>query len=67
MRIKMLTRIEGTRNAVRWPEAGTVVDLPEGEARDLISSGLAEAVAEEPPAKREPEKRPARKPETRKG
>lgn len=38
----MLTRIEGTRNAVRWPEAGGVVDLPDGEAADLIAAGLAE-------------------------
>lgn len=50
----MSTRIEGTRNAVRWPEAGTVVDLPEGEATDLISQGLATPVVED-----RAEKRPA--------
>lgn len=59
MKIKMLTRIEGTRNGVRWPEAGTVIELPDGEAADLCSTGLAEPVAE-PPAERV-EKRPAAK------
>lgn len=56
MRIKMLTRIEGTRNAVRWPEPGTVLDLPEGEAADLCSIGVAAPVVED-----RTEKRPAAK------
>jgi hypothetical protein len=59
MRIKMLTRIEGTRNSVRWPEAGTVIDLPDGEAADLVTSGLAEPVAVVPAERTE--KRPAAK------
>ncbi len=63
MKVRMKGRIEGTRNGVRWPEAGTVLDLPEGEARDLISIGLAAPVAAEPelataPA---PEKRATKK------
>ena len=48
MKVRMKGRIEGTRNGVRWPEADTVIDLPEGEARDLISIGLAAPVAAEP-------------------
>lgn len=59
MKIKMLTRIEGTRNSIRWPEAGTVIDLPDGEAADLCASGLAEPVAVAPTEKAE--KRPAAK------
>lgn len=48
----MKTRIEGTRNAVRWPEAGGVVDLPDSEALDLVAAGLAEPVAEPVKAER---------------
>lgn len=48
MKIRMLTRIEGTRNAQRWPEAGGELDLPDGEARDLIAGGLAEPVGDQP-------------------
>lgn len=61
----MLTRIEGTRNAVRWPEAGGVVDLPEGEANDLVTAGLAERVETPKAEKRVPEKATARKAERR--
>ena len=57
MKVRMLTRIEGTRNGLRWPEAGTVVDLGDGEAVDLCSIGLAEPVAEAPVVRAE--KRPA--------
>ena len=48
MKVKMNIRIEGTRNGVRWPEVGTVVDLPDGEAADLVSQGLAVPVPVEP-------------------
>lgn len=44
----MKIRIAGSRNGVRWPEAGTVVDLPEGEAADLCSQGVAVPVVERP-------------------
>jgi hypothetical protein len=56
VKIKMLARIEGTRNGVRWPEAGSVIDLPKGEAADLCSIGLAAPVVED-----RVEKRPAAK------
>lgn len=64
MKIQMLTRIEGTRNGVRWPEAGSTVDLPEGEARDLVTTGVAKVVDE--PKVARPEKAVAPKPATRK-
>lgn len=64
MKIRMLTRIEGTRNGVRWPEAGETVDLPDGEARDLIAAGLAKATSE--PKVEQPEKAVAPKATTRK-
>ncbi len=62
MKVTMKTRIEGTRNGVRWPEAGGVVDLPDAEAVDLLNAGLAEAVEAD-----EPEKATAKKATTRKG
>lgn len=59
MKIRMKTRIAGSRNGVRWPEAGETKELPEGEAVDLIAAGLAE------PVKAEPTKATARKAEKR--
>ena len=41
MKIEMLIKIPGTRNGIRWPDAGTVIDLPGGEANDLITQGCA--------------------------
>lgn len=61
MKVEMKIKIAGSRNGVRWPEAGTVLDLPEGEAVDLISQGVAVAVASAP----KPEKAVAKKPEKR--
>lgn len=66
MKIKMLMRIAGSRNGVRWPEAGTVVDLPEGEANDLVSQGIAEVVKAEKREAAKAETRPAKRAETRK-
>lgn len=66
MKLRMKTRIEGTRNGVRWPEAGSVVDLPEGEALDLLSQGLADRVDEAPDVAK-PQKATARKAENRRG
>jgi hypothetical protein len=61
VKVIMKTRIAGSRNGVRWPEAGAVVDLPDNEGADLCAAGLADPVAE----KDEPEKRPAKKAEKR--
>jgi hypothetical protein len=51
MKVEMKIRIAGSRNGVRWPEAGAVVDLPEGEAVDLCSQGVAVPVVESKPEK----------------
>lgn len=63
MKVEMKIKIAGSRNGVRWPPAGEVVDLPDGEAADLCAAGLAKPVA----APKKAEKAVAPKPETRKG
>ena len=50
MRVTMKARITGTRNGVDWPAPGETVDLPQGEAEQLVANGLA--VADAQPAKR---------------
>lgn len=70
MKIEMLVKIEGSRNGQRWPEVGAVIDLPEGEALDLIATrcakkadkGAKPEAALTPPA---PERATARKAATR--
>ena len=47
MKVRMKIQITGTRNAVRWPAPGGVVELPDGEAADLCSQGYAEPVVED--------------------
>lgn len=41
MRVRLTTQISGTRNGKDWPLVGSVVDLPDHEARDMIASGQA--------------------------
>lgn len=41
MNVRLITQISGTRNGADWPIPGTVVDLPDTEARDLIRAGQA--------------------------
>jgi hypothetical protein len=41
MEVRLLQQISGTRNGLNWPAPGTVVDLPDSEARDMVNSGLA--------------------------
>lgn len=69
MQVRMKFKIEGTRDGVRWPAAGELIDLPAGEALDLVSSGAAELVDEVPEPAPAPEVRPAAvvtpQPETR--
>lgn len=51
MKVAMKVQLSGSRNGVRWPVAGTVIDLPENEALELIEAKLAtepEDVDEEP-------------------
>lgn len=41
MNVRLTTQISGTRNGADWPIPGSVVDLPDAEAKDLIASGQA--------------------------
>jgi hypothetical protein len=41
MRVLLTQKPSGTRDGLDWPEAGTEIDLPEAEARSLISGGVA--------------------------
>lgn len=41
MHVQMRVKISGTRDGVDWPEKGTIIDLPDDEARALIVAGLA--------------------------
>ena len=59
MKVRMKTQITGTRDGVRWPAPGGVVDLPSREAAKLVDAGFAEAVAEAPVERSE--RRPAAK------
>ena len=65
MRVTMNTQISGTRDGADWPAKGEQIDLPDAEAADLLSAGLASAVkdaAETATApKSETAKRPAAK------
>lgn len=42
MRVRMLTQQSGTRDGENWPAPGEEVDLPDSEARALVSGGSAE-------------------------
>lgn len=41
MRVRMVQQVSGTRDGASWPAPGTEVDLPDFEARALISGGAA--------------------------
>ena len=41
--VRMQVQISGTRNGVDWPARGGTLDVPEGEAKDLIANGMAVA------------------------
>lgn len=41
MNVRLTTQISGTRNGADWPIPGSVVDLPDAEAKDLIRAGQA--------------------------
>jgi len=55
MKVQMITQISGTRNGADWPAVGGVVDLPEGEAKDIIQAGLARVPVVETATARKPE------------
>lgn len=54
MRVRMKGDISGTRNGVDWPRPGGEIELPDDEARSLISNDMAEAVDESPTPVEEP-------------
>jgi hypothetical protein len=46
VRVRLLVDITGTRDGLRWPPAGGVVDLPAAEAATMIGGGLAVEAAD---------------------
>lgn len=44
MRVKLLVHLTGTRDGANWPGYGEEMDLPDIEARDMISAGMARPV-----------------------
>lgn len=44
MDVRMKVSISGTRNGVDWPPIGSTVSLPDTEAADMVSAGLAAPV-----------------------
>lgn len=47
--VTMRAQISGTRNNEAWPAVGETIDLPEDEAAQLISQGMAVAGPEPTP------------------
>ena len=41
MRVRMMVPLSGTRNGKDWPKVGGVIDLPDDEARGLVSGHVA--------------------------
>jgi len=67
-RVKMITRVSGTRDGVDWPPRGGELDVPANEAADLVAAGYAVAVESAPESAAvdtKPTKRAAAKPEKR--
>lgn len=46
-KVKLLQSVTGTRNNEDWPRAGAVTVLPDAEAKDLITAGIAERTTDE--------------------
>lgn len=44
MKVRLNVQLSGTRDGVPWPAVGSVVELPEDEARDMLTSGVAGAL-----------------------
>lgn len=40
-KVYMLTQLSGTRDGVDWPGRGEQVDLPDAEAAQLVTAGIA--------------------------
>lgn len=41
MQVKLKVSISGTRDGAEWPPVGFPIDLPDGEAAQMIAAGLA--------------------------
>lgn len=41
MKVKLKVQLSGTRDGVAWPSMGSVVELPEDEARQMLYAGTA--------------------------
>jgi hypothetical protein len=41
MKVRLIYRLDGTRNGQPWPAIGGEIDLPASEAVNLISQGYA--------------------------
>jgi hypothetical protein len=41
MKVKLKVQLSGTRDGVPWPAVGSVVELPDDEARSMLVSGTA--------------------------
>lgn len=41
MRVRLLVEVSGTRNGQQWPPMGNEIDLPDDEARQMISAQQA--------------------------
>jgi hypothetical protein len=46
-KVEIIRGISGSRDGEDWPAIGGFLDVPEGEAEDLIRMGLARAVVKE--------------------
>lgn len=44
MKIRLKADISGNRNGVAWPSRGSVVDLPDDEALQMLRNGMGETV-----------------------
>lgn len=41
MKVKLVVQLSGTRDGADWPPVGSVVDLPDVEARNMVDAGIA--------------------------
>lgn len=46
MKVRVKRPISGMRDGVAWPSVGSVVELPDDEAREMLKSGSVSAVNE---------------------
>ncbi len=46
MKVRMKVDLSGTRDGLTWPPRGSIMEMPDDEARGYISAGMAEPVTE---------------------